>query len=758
MIVKDLLTCPKVQAVADPTSHLQEIISESALVAFDMYNDLEAKSDEALGTGVKIEAMKKRLAQLMEEETKVVQGDRVATAVSAGAVLDEKLEMSKNIVSEIETRCEALGFVYDSLSTGYERIPQLVSSATSDLNDFASQLGTQYESFNSNFRSVESSLSEHEAFLQANQLEIDALETRLAALKQERAQRIAEADVALNAEKRDGLVGAMKYTKLVQTAIRAEKNLIQSSTSSMLTEWKERTDRVKKEHLETQRDRINQLQTLATILAVWVSKKEAKLSLMENLVENAHQAEREGLQVTFDVSRTEQDIKKLKAELEENREHQHHVAQRLKELGPAPPLDVEQQHPTTSLAAANTYDDFENDDLYSESGTNISDFSSFQHAPKHQPQPYGYPPASRVPAPYGSDPYQTPTSFAPVPPSASTGSRDLYTAPPDPYTQPPYQPPVAYQPVPSPSPYGLSTNSSLANTRSPYDAPTPQPVMPVSDPYNRPTPTPDLYNNPPPQIIGFQPANLNPYSNVPPIQPIQKPAPQPQPTRQSNASSSALTNFMTNEERAVYDKIVNLGTEPDAAYKAATFIVEKNIPIKEAADKLLSGTLYDEKPASTPSTTRPADTPVRPSPTVSTPAVARPRVPEPAPVIPPEDNGFGTFLELQEKALMGKKWKKFYFLLKGTKIVYGEPEQEQLVSILSVLTEADMKVAGTIELGPHWSVFEKEGTDGHAFEIHNPRGSQGQYILRAPSADTRAEWMQRIRQKVCLGLFTQNQN
>eukprot|EP00300_Choanocystis_sp_HF-7_P017001 c19606_g1_i2.p1 GENE.c19606_g1_i2~~c19606_g1_i2.p1 ORF type:complete len:113 (-),score=20.16 c19606_g1_i2:241-579(-) len=51
MIVKDLLTCPKVQAVADPTSHLQEIISESALVAFDMYNDLEAKSDEALGTG-----------------------------------------------------------------------------------------------------------------------------------------------------------------------------------------------------------------------------------------------------------------------------------------------------------------------------------------------------------------------------------------------------------------------------------------------------------------------------------------------------------------------------------------------------------------------------------------------------------------------------------------------------------------------------------------------------------------------------------
>ena len=57
------------------------------------------------------------------------------------------------------------------------------------------------------------------------------------------------------------------------------------------------------------------------MLPVWVSKKDAKLSFMENLVENAHQAVQEGLQVTFDLGRMEQDIKKVKAELDSNREH-----------------------------------------------------------------------------------------------------------------------------------------------------------------------------------------------------------------------------------------------------------------------------------------------------------------------------------------------------------------------------------------------------------------------------------------------------
>eukprot|EP00298_Acanthocystis_sp_HF-20_P015677 c21223_g1_i4.p1 GENE.c21223_g1_i4~~c21223_g1_i4.p1 ORF type:complete len:284 (+),score=116.60 c21223_g1_i4:646-1497(+) len=109
-------------------------------------------------------------------------------------------------------------------------------------------------------------------------------------------------------------------------------------------------------------------------------------------------------------------------------------------------------------------------------------------------------------------------------------------------------------------------------------------------------------------------------------------------------------------------------------------------------------------------------------------------------------------LQLQEKGVLKRSWKPLYFLLTGNDIVYGEPENPSLVAVLNILAETDLIEPAKISFGSDWSVFEKEGVDGFAFEIHNPKGTS--LLVRSDTADLRTEWITILRER--LRLLQQN--
>jgi len=195
----------------------------------------------------------------------------------------------------------------------------------------------------------------------------------------------------------------------------------------------------------------------------------------------------------------------------------------------------------------------------------------------------------------------------------------------------------------------------------------------------------------------------------------------------------------------MHRKVMELGYDADTARRASAKTKELNLPLKEAVDRLLSGTLFDSKEPSRTQTPAPAPQP-KPVPV---------QIPTPKPASTPSSNAapasdalFGSMLEIQEKSLLRKTWKPFYFILSNGEIVYGPPSWTP--SPFAPLGVDDVEEVGRIPLATNWSVFEKESGDdqGFIFEVHNPRGTAGQFTLKAESADLRSEWISRVRKAI----------
>eukprot|EP00301_Raphidiophrys_heterophryoidea_P000125 c10065_g1_i2.p1 GENE.c10065_g1_i2~~c10065_g1_i2.p1 ORF type:complete len:1108 (-),score=266.40 c10065_g1_i2:1546-4869(-) len=795
MIVLDLSKLKPVEGVADPTKHLFNILKQSALTAFDQFTVLDSRSSQALSTGAQIEPMKKRLLQIVRDEEKA-SDEKKSVGGSLTAVLDEKLDICKKLVKESEERCDALAAVGTSLKAGVTTVPDMHDNAIDDLGSFGKKLSDQHRSLYSNFGIVSTALEEHDAFLRANQLEIDGLEARLKALRAERAKRITDAKQSNHEQKKEFLQQALELNKLSQTAVSAEKNLIDGSMRRLEAEWKNRAEQVDMARAASERDRILNLQTLATVLANWMAKKEAKLALMENLLDNAHLAEEEGLQVTFDVKRTKEDIETLRKTVDEHRILQGKVLLRLKELGygvdsqlddsrsielgsdgdrvsidgdsatRSPPMS-----PTMSAAPASeipsfssaanigrgvgmstgmgatqsnlrpTYggEQFQNQSPY---GNQSNQFSQ-----QTQPAPSQNFPQSGYSQPLSQNPYSQMPSQSPYsqPPAYTQQGmpHSQYSQPqvPNSYSQPQQLPQSQFQPS-----YSQPMSTGYGSQSYPYSQPTP--VAPsYSQPPSRPSePTDEIQR----KVIdlGFDPEIARKASakarelNLPmkeaieqlvagtlfDSKPISKPA-QPKPEPPDD----------------VHRKVVDLGFDVETARKASAKAKELNLPLKEAVDRLVSGSLFDSKE---PSRAAPSPAPASLPKLASQSSIPRSTTtPSPAAQAPASDAIFGSMLDIQEKSLLRKTWKPFYFVLSNGEIVYGPPSWTP--SPFAPLGPDDVEEVGRIALASNWSVFEKEVEEqGFIFEVHNPRGTAGQFTLKAATSDLRSEWITRVRKTI----------
>ena len=241
--------------------------------------------------------------------------------------------MTKKLVQHCESRFAALEKAVEDLDTTRAKVEPKAKSAASTLTSYSSELSDQGKGLSRNYEEVTTALRRHETFLKSNQMEIDALEARLRTLRADRAKAIADAAAADHGSKKTVLESALELNKLSKTACEASHTLITTSMDKTMSKWVARTEHARKSKDECEADRLDFLQSLVAVLALWVHKKESKLGLMQNLVSNAKQAENEGLQVTFDVASTEQDMSNLEKSLEAEKLIMDQMEARLAELG-----------------------------------------------------------------------------------------------------------------------------------------------------------------------------------------------------------------------------------------------------------------------------------------------------------------------------------------------------------------------------------------------------------------------------------------